>query len=80
MFPGSPSTPPPDPLLPEKLLDGERQLGEARTAGTSSNALTQRERDVLALIRRGLQKLIYRLEFDELPYVALFPEELGNGA
>ncbi|HEY7048173.1 MAG TPA: AAA family ATPase [Jatrophihabitantaceae bacterium] len=35
------------------LLDELRQLGESRTSGTTSNALTQRERDVLALITQG---------------------------
>ena len=37
----------------QPLLVELRQLGEARSAGTTSNALTQRERDVLALITQG---------------------------
>ena len=35
------------------LLDELRQLGESRSPSASSNALTQRERDVLALITQG---------------------------
>jgi DNA-binding CsgD family transcriptional regulator len=35
------------------LLDELRQLGESRSQSASSNALTQRERDVLALITQG---------------------------
>jgi DNA-binding CsgD family transcriptional regulator len=35
------------------LLDELRQLGESRSAGATSTALTQRERDVLALITQG---------------------------
>jgi DNA-binding CsgD family transcriptional regulator len=35
------------------LLDELRQLGESRSSAGASNALTQRERDVLALITQG---------------------------
>ena len=35
------------------LLDELRQLGESRSSAATSNALTQRERDVLALITQG---------------------------
>jgi DNA-binding CsgD family transcriptional regulator len=35
------------------LLDELRRLGESRTSGAASTALTQRERDVLALITQG---------------------------
>ena len=37
----------------QRILDELRQLGESRTAGMTSNALTQRERDALALITQG---------------------------